>query len=301
MTRASLFRRDLPDGRLHLQEGPIDLLIEAFATRDQVRRAYDAAAACFAEVLPTLVAELPQLRRAPGVEVPELRGPVARRMATACAPHRGRFVTPMAAVAGAVADHVLAAMTAAAELSRAFVNDGGDIALHLAPGTRFACGMVAQLQDPSQPLNLGGRAVIAAETPIRGIATSGRATLGQGGRSFSLGIADAVTVFAESAAAADVAATLIANAVDLPGHPAVLRRPADQIDPDSDLGDRAVTLSVGALGEDEVAMALTKGQAVARQMRGAGLIDAAALFLRGQAEIVDDGQALLPSGLSSAA
>ena len=301
MTRASLFRRDLPDGRLHLQEGPIDLLIEAFATRDQVRRAYDAAAACFAEVLPALVAELPQLRRAPGVEVPELRGPVARRMATACAPHRGRFVTPIAAVAGAVADHVLAAMTAAAELSRAYVNDGGDIALHLAPGTRFACGMVAQLQDPSQPLNLGGRAVIAAETPIRGIATSGRATLGQGGRSFSLGIADAVTVFAESAAAADVAATLIANAVDLPGHPAVLRRPADQIDPDSDLGDRAVTLSVGALSEDEVAMALTKGQAVARQMRGAGLIDAAALFLRGQAEIVDDGQALLPSGLSSAA
>ena len=301
MTRASLFRRDLPDGRLHLQEGPIDLLIEAFATRDQVRRAYDAAAACFAEVLPTLVAELPQLRRAPGVEVPELRGPVARRMATACAPHRGRFVTPMAAVAGAVADHVLAAMTAAAELSRAYVNDGGDIALHLAPGTRFACGMVAQLQNPSQPLNLGGRAVIAAETPIRGIATSGRATLGQGGRSFSLGIADAVTVLAANAARADAAATLIANAVDLPGHPAVLRRPADQIDPDSDLGDRAVTLSVGALSEDEVAMALTKGQAVARQMRGAGLIDAAALFLRGQAEIVDDGQALLPSGLSSAA
>src|SRR3546814_1359590 len=91
-------------------------------------------------------------------------------------------------------------MTAAADLKRAYVNDGGDIALHLALGESLACGMVAEIPDP----RLNGRAVIAAETPIRGIATSGRATLGQGGRSFSLGIADAVTVFAHSAAAADV-------------------------------------------------------------------------------------------------
>src|SRR3546814_3371169 len=61
-----------------------------------------------------------------------VQGPVARRMVAACRPHRLQFVTPMAAVAGAVADHLLAAMTAAADLKRAYVNDGGDIALHLA-------------------------------------------------------------------------------------------------------------------------------------------------------------------------
>jgi ApbE superfamily uncharacterized protein (UPF0280 family) len=218
-------------------------------------------------------------------------------MEAACRPHGAVFVTPMAAVAGAVADHVLAAMTDAASLARAYVNDGGDIALHLAPGERLACGLVAEVADP----RLNGRAVIAAETPIRGIATSGRATLGQGGRSFSLGIADAVTVFAGSAAAADVAATLIANAVDLPGHPAVRRRPAAEIDPESDLGDRAVTLAVGALSDEEIAAALERGLAAAGALRAAGLIEAAALFLRGQAEIADDARLLLPAPLSTAA
>ena len=295
MTRPSLFQRLLPDGRLHLQEGPIDLVIEAFGDPAEVRRAYDAAAACFTGVLPGLVAELPALRRPLGETV--FRGPVAQRMAAACAPHRAAYVTPMAAVAGSVADHVLAAMTAAADLSRAYVNDGGDIALHLAPGESLACGMVAEIGDP----NLNGRAVIGAEMPVRGIATSGQATKGQGGRSFSLGIADAVTVFARSAAAADVAATLIANAVDLPDHERVQRCPAAEVDPDSDLGSRLVTAAVGALSEEEIAAALQRGQAVAQEMQKAGLIEAAVLFLRGQAETVGAAALLLPCGLPSAA
>ncbi|MEQ9607284.1 MAG: UPF0280 family protein, partial [Kiloniellaceae bacterium] len=244
--------------------------------------------ACFHDVLPGLVAELPDLRKPVGAV--DLRGPVARRMQAACAAHQSVFVTPMAAVAGAVADHVLAAMTAAADLSRAYVNDGGDIALHLMPGETLACGLVAELRDP----RLNGRAVIAAETPVRGIATSGRATLKDGGRSFSLGIADAVTVFARAAAEADVAATLIANAVDLPGHPAIARRPASALDPDSDLGARMVTLTVGVLTRDETAAALAHGQAVARRMQAAGLIEAAVLFLRGEAEVVGGEGVLLP-------
>lgn len=288
--RPSLFRRALPDGRLHLQEGPIDLLIEAFGARAEVRRAYDAAAACFEEVLPDLVAELPALRRPLDGGTQPFSGPVARRMAAACRPHASGFVTPMAAVAGAVADHVLAAMTAAAELARAYVNDGGDIALHLAPGESLACGLVARLADP----RLDGHAVITAEMPLRGIATSGRATLGQGGRSFSLGIADAVTVFARTAAAADVAATLVANAVDLPGHDAIRRRPAADIDPDSDLGERLVTVGVGDLSGADVAAALRRGQAVAAELRAAGLIEAAALFLQDDA-VTLGGEGLLPS------
>ena len=88
---------------------------------------------------------------------------------------------------------------------------------------------------------------VHADDPVRGIATSGRH-----GRSFSLGIADAVTVLAKTAAQADAAATVIANAVDLPGHPAILRRPACELQPDSDLGDRLVTRDVGALSEQEI-------------------------------------------------
>jgi len=292
MLRESLFSRVLPDGRLLLQEGPIDLVIEAFGEAVEVRRAYAAAAESFAGVLPALVAELPALRR---TGLHKFEGPVARRMAAACAPHRATFVTPMAAVAGAVADHVLAAMTGAADLTRAYVNDGGDIALHLASGETFACGMVAELADP----RLNGRAEIRAAMPIRGIATSGRATLGQGGRSFSLGIADAVTVFARSAAEADVAATLIANAVDLPGHPGVHRQPARDIDPDSDLGERLVTTGVGPLSPEEIEAALARGLNAARAMQAEGLIEAAVLFLRGEAEVVEGAASLLsPSGLS---
>ncbi len=293
--RPSLFRRDLPDGRLHLQEGPIDLMVEAFGARAEVRRAYDAAAESFQDVLPDLVAELAALRRPLGEDTPPFSGPVARRMAAVCQPHRAARVTPMAAVAGAVADHVLAAMTAAADLARAYVNNGGDIALHLTPGESLACGLVAQVADP----RLDGRAVITAGLPVRGIATSGRATQGQGGRSFSLGIADAVTVFARSAAEADVAATLIANAVDLPGHPLVVRRPATEIDPESDLGRRPVTVAVGKLTDTEIATALRRGQAAAAAMQAAGLIEAAVLFLRGQAEAV--GALPLLPGLPSAA
>ena len=59
------------------------------------------------------------------------------------------FITPMAAVAGAVAEEILAAMASAAELSRAYVNDGGDIALHLAAGEKFVVGMVERPDRPS--------------------------------------------------------------------------------------------------------------------------------------------------------
>ncbi len=290
--RASIQHRFLPDSRLHLQEGPIDLIVEAFGPEAETRRAYAAALACFKEVLPDLVAESPLLRSPLGYTLPELRGPVGRRMVEACAPHRPAFVTPMAAVAGAVADHVLAAMTAAADLRRAYVNDGGDIALHLAPGERLACGLVAEVAAPQ----LNGRAEITAEMPLRGIATSGRATSGQGGRSFSLGIADAVTVFAQTAAAADVSATLIANAVDLPGHPAIRRGPAEECDPDSDLSGRMVTLGVGDLRPEEVQSALASGVSVAQKMRCKGLIEAAVLFLRGEAETL-----ATPVGLLAAA
>jgi len=269
----------LPDGRLHLQEGPIDLMIGADGPAEAVQVAYAAAIRAFDGLLAGLVAEL-ALLRTPAGEIPAaVRGPVARRMVAAVHPHRTVFVTPMAAVAGAVADHVLAAMVAAAPaLRRAWVNDGGDVAFHLTPDTRFDLGLMPDLAAPQ----LAGTAGIGFDDPVRGAATSGR-----GGRSLSLGIADAVTVLAASAAAADVAATLIANAVDLPGHPAVRRGPATGEDPDSDLGDRPVVLDVGALTEGEIAAALDRGAVEAGRMMSAGLIHAATLTLRGQWRVAD--------------
>jgi len=272
-------RATLPDGRrLHLQHGPIDLVIEAFGAPADVARAYDQAAACFDDVLATLVRELPALRRPIAAPCPALAGPVARRMVAAVWPHRAVYVTPMAAVAGAVADEVLAALVAGRDLARAYVNDGGDIALYLTPGESFAAGVVA---DPRMPA-IDGIAAISADMAVRGLATSG-----QGGRSLSLGIADAVTVLARDAAAADAAATLIANAVNL-DHPAIERVPARDLDPDSDLGELPVTVAVGALDPAAVDAALDAGAGAAAAMRRAGLIEAAVLLLRGRWRVVGD-------------
>ncbi|HEU0222305.1 MAG TPA: UPF0280 family protein [Paracoccaceae bacterium] len=263
----------LGDGRrVHFQHGPIDLIIEAFGPADAVRAAYGQAWARFQMVLEELVAELPLLR-GPADPAAPLRGRVARRMQAAVCRHLPLFITPMAAVAGAVADEVLAALVAGLPLERAYVNDGGDVALFLTPGTRIDAAIWAEGD--------AGRATIRAEDPIRGLATSGWR-----GRSHSLGIADAVTVLARCAAGADAAATLIANAVDLPAHPAIDRAPARELAPDSDLGDRLVTTGVGRLTPEEVAEALGRGALCAEAMRGSGLIEAAALFLAGQSRIV---------------
>src|SRR5262249_48444040 len=160
-------------------------------------------------LLDELCAELIELRKPAVTGKCSLKGIVARRMYAAVAPYAANcFVTPMAAVAGSVAEEVLGAMQNAATLERAYVNNGGDIALHLADGERFAVG----LMDRPDPDAVMRTIIVKADDPIRGVATSG-----QRGRSFSLGIADAVTVLAHTASQADAAATIIANAVDLPG------------------------------------------------------------------------------------
>jgi ApbE superfamily uncharacterized protein (UPF0280 family) len=269
----------LRGGRLHLQHGPIDAIVQAWGEAGEVRAAYAQVAEAFPAVLPDLCAELPLLRTP--LPAPRPEGAVARRMHAACAPFASGFITPMAAVAGSVADHLLAALLAGRRLQRALVNDGGDIALHLAPGQSFRCGIVADLAAPG----LDAIATIGAGNGIGGIATSGRRCKGQGGRSFSRGIADAVTVLAASAAAADAAATMIANAVDLPGHAAVTRRAASEIDPDSDLGDLPVTWDVGPLTDAESEAALAAGLAAAQDCAARGLIVAAILHLGGRRAI----------------
>jgi uncharacterized protein len=279
--RAPPQQRRLADGRLHLHDGPIDLIIEAFGEASAVEAAYVGAWSRFTTILDELCAELPLLRAQPVGDGPAPQGPVARRMAAAVAPfHPRRFLTPMAAVAGAVAEEVLEAMTAGRRLARAYVNDGGDIAFHLDPGELFSIGLVDRPDRPS----LIGRARIGAADRVRGVATSGWR-----GRSFSLGAADAVTVLAASAAVADAAATLIANAVDLPGHPAIERAPAFDLDPQSDLGERRVTVAVGPLTPGEIDRALASGAAEAELWRSSGLIEAAALRLGERTRLVGAG------------
>ena len=269
MSRAQTSR--LSGGRLHLNDGPIDLIIACDGGHESVIRAERAAIGRFETVLDELCAELPLLRQ-PVNERP--LGAVARRMWRATSLFAvGYFITPMAAVAGAVAEEILAAMLEAAPLDRAMVNNGGDIAFHLVPGQRYRAGL---MERPDQT-SLFAMAEIESADAVRGMATSGWR-----GRSFSLGIADAVTVLAASASVADAAATLVANAVDLPGHKAIERAPASDLQPDSDLGARLVTTRVGLLTKRDIAAALAKGAERASEVFDRGVIEACALHLVGE-------------------
>jgi ApbE superfamily uncharacterized protein (UPF0280 family) len=267
----------MPDGRrLHLQHGPIDIVAQAWGAPEEVNRAYSQASERFESILAELVQELPLLRAPVGKVMPVPENPVAKRMSVAAWPHRRTFVTPMAAVAGAVADEVLAAMMAGRRLDRAYVNNGGDIAFHLAPGARLTAGIVNRLDAPGLDADM----VLGHDRPGRGLATSGWR-----GRSLSFGVADAVTVLARYAAEADVAATLVANAVNA-DHPSIERLPAAEVRDDTDLGDRLVTVSVGALPESVVDEALDAGAAAAESMRRAGLLHSAYLALEGHVRII---------------
>jgi uncharacterized protein len=334
--------RLLPGNRLHLQHGPIDLIIGADGTPENVERAYRAAWAAFPDILPALVSQLPFLRtpvvgalplspatpgeraeagpyghRRVSVDIPaegegrllvrtsmhsanlsgeatteQVAAPhpnplprrgggqgtrsVADRMYAAVWPYRDRFITPMAAVAGSVADHVLRLMLAAAPLRRAYVNNGGDIAIHLAPGATFTAGVVGDLAAPA----IDARVFINAGDGIGGIATSGWR-----GRSQSLGIADSVTVLAATAATADAAATMIANAVDV-DDPAIARRPACEVKDDSDLGCLLVTVGVGRLTPEARSRAIAGGVARALEILEHKRIIAAYIQLQGEMVVV---------------
>lgn len=262
----------LADGRLHLHHGPIDIIAEVWGDPSAIARGEAALAARFPEILPELCAELADLRAEDGALTGPLTGPVARRMQRAVAPFRPAFITPMAAVAGAVAQEVLSCLCQPG-VTRAYANNGGDIALFLGPGESLTCALAARPGAPD-------RLVLRAQDAARGIATSGWR-----GRSWSFGIADAVTVVARSAALADAAATMIANAVDLPGHPAIARRPANSLQADSDLGPRPVTVGLAPLSPADRATALDRGLARARDYQARGYVEGAALFLQGELRV----------------
>ena len=282
----------LADGCWHFQHGPIDLVIGAEGEPCAVEAAHESAWARFQNVLPELVTELRALRQPVRGPCP-LQGAIARRMWLACRPFHTQFITPMAAVAGAVAQEIIASYDSAG-INRAWVNNGGDIALHLGSAGSGASVKVGLFADLARFYPADGRLpidadfTVTADLPVRGIATSGWR-----GRSFSLGIADSVTVLARTAAMADAAATQIANAVNT-DDPRIERRPANTLKDDTDLGDTPVTVGVPRLGAEQVQVALQAGAARARALQRDGLIHSAVLVCQDQCAVIG---ALLEIGL----
>ncbi|HIB17550.1 MAG TPA: UPF0280 family protein [Candidatus Lambdaproteobacteria bacterium] len=275
----------MADNRLHLQHGPIDIIAHVDAPEEVRKRLYTSASNRFSTVLVELVAEMDLLKQPWSADLPDPKGGIAQKM---CFAVRGSdiFVTPMAAVAGAVADEMLETMLFEAQkpdscvehIHRMYVNNGGDIAFWLNTGESFSIGVV---DNPGIP-ELNARVSLAYESPVRGIATSGWR-----GRSLSLGIADAVTVLAGSAATADAAATLIANDVNV-DYPGILKRPAYEVKDESDLGMLPVTVDVPPLPVDQISEALKRGAQTAGNFIRTGKIEAAYLSLQKQTLVVEN-------------
>ncbi len=267
----------LPDGRLRVEHGPVSLVAEARWPDGGFRPGVLMEAGRRAlEVLEELAALRPLL----GLDARRIRNPaalppVARAMWEAARQFPDRYVTPLVAVAGALADAV-ADFLKERGAARTVVTNGGDVALRLAPGQWVRVGVWGRIGDPAPAV----RFRVKAEDRVGGVATSGF-----GGRSLTLGVADAVTALAARAALADACATLVANAVDVDS-PAVEKVPAEEVNPDTDLRGLRVTVRVGTLSEAEVTEALDRGEAEARRMLDRGLIRGALLHLRGRWRVV---------------
>jgi hypothetical protein len=277
------FFTSLSGQRQHFQHGPIDLIVQADGDPAVVNQAHQYAQKRFEVVLPTLVSELGRLRQPiySGTNNPMV-GLVARRMWQSCRPFADTvFLTPMAAVAGSVAQHMLAAYQVPG-IERAWVNNGGDIAIHLTGAAQLKLGLFSDLNRlplfmlKAQMPELDAMATISSDSGVGGVATSGWA-----GRSHSLGIADSVTVFAADAGIADAAATVLANAVNVDDD-LIVRQPANRLSDDTDLEDRLVTVAVPKLAHAQVARALARGLKVAQYFVDEGLLKSVVLMCQGQ-------------------
>tara|TARA_B100001059_G_C17826927_1_gene581978 strand:+ start:928 stop:1845 length:918 start_codon:yes stop_codon:yes gene_type:complete len=262
----------LPGNRLHLQHGPINIIIKANGSSSCVKKAYGLAARRMDGMLEGLVNNLSLLRAPLSFKKDiNINDATSKHMISTVRQYRNYFITPMAAVAGAVADEILIAMSVVKGLNNIFVNNGGDIALFLGDGQKMKIGVVPDLSVAAPTASVQ----ITSKDDIRGIATSG-----WDGHSLSLGIADAVTVLAKNAAVADTVATLIANEVNCNAN-CIDRAQAFKIDPDSDLGKKLVTIKVGSLNKKEINDALNRGARFAQKLIDKNKVFGVFIYLQG--------------------
>ena len=250
------------DNRLFLNHGPIDIVLEAFGKDKPL--AYEKAKDYFSTLLNDLVLDMDLLKKEV-VPHRNFNNKISQSMQNATEKFYPEFITPMAAVAGSVADNILNVLVKDTKLEKAYVNNGGDVSFYLTENQTVKSSLA------SIPNII---AEIDYKDKSRGIATSGWR-----GRSFSLGIADSVTVLADNAAMADAAATMIANSLNIKNHPLIIKKPAEEIYEDSDLKNLMVTVEVGDLKQSEIEDALRNGNEVGKKYLENGLINSALIEL----------------------
>ncbi len=174
-------------------------------------------------------------------------------------------LTPMAAVAGTIADEV-ADFLFSRGMTRVIINNGGDIAVRLMAPASVRVGLRENVESPDFIYS-----VRLTVPPEKEGAAFGVATSGLGGRSLTRGIASAATVIAGTASLADAAATAVSNAgfVKAPG---VVQRPAETIDPQTDIPGMMVTVEAKDLGRKARSQSLSRSLELAEALVEKGIV-----------------------------
>lgn len=264
-------------GIVRLDYGPMQLTISAQDDHGPMTPIVEQAAHYAMEILTEVaghkkIAASPQRELGVSKDWPE----VLLQMITAVKRSGDKTLTPMAAVAGTIAD-LTADWLQLHGATKAIVNNGGDIAVRLTGAQTTTVGIAPAIgRKPTHALAL------TADAGVGGIATSGL-----GGRSFTKGIATAAVVAAARASVADACATSLGN-VTYVEHPAVKLAWAEQLDPNTDIRGHRVVEQVGLLPPAVVEQALHNGWSQAAQLYKTGLIMGAAIFVQQRVVMIPD-------------
>ena len=254
---------EILDGKLFLEYGPTNLEIKV--TNENYIEIYQYVIANFKKKFESLAEELDKLKinTSPKKKFVSDVGKIMQKSTEKFLP---KFITPMAAVAGSISESLLNDLMANFTLDKIYINNGGDVAIYSNKYKNFTFNVAGQDQVKICLGKISG--------------TYGVATSGWKGRSFSMGIADSVTVIAKSASLADAAATLIANDINIKKHPNINKEKAEKIYEQTDLKNKLVTTSVGYLTTFEIKKALLKGKITADNFISKNIILSALLNLK---------------------
>jgi hypothetical protein len=203
---------------------------------------------------------------------------VIRESIEACRLTCDETLTPTAAIAGAIAD-VVADAVREMGATKVVVDNGGDIAIRLEGCESVKVGIAPRTNVCTHVVE------VTAGNGIGGIATSGL-----GGVGFTKGVASAATTIAERASLADASSTVIGNSTFCEGIE-VIHCPANVLDPDSDMGNQAVTLKVGKISKSSAICAIKNGLKTAKRLMKTGMIKGAIVFVGEEVGMVPPGVA----------
>ena len=238
-------RSIIEDNKLFIENGPTNILAEAFSL--EKKDIYNLICEYSSKFLEDLSLEIEILKK-PTYENNRFISEIANTMFNSTKLFLPKFITPMASVAGSISELLLLKVLEKFNVNKIYINNGGDISLYITKNEKFN-------------FSIGGETGFIVEySDMDGL--GGIATSGWKGRSFSMGIADSVTVIAEKASVADAAATIICNHIDLEDSKKVKKVIANDLYENTDLNNKLITVSVEDLTESEIKEAILKGKAI---------------------------------------